>query len=78
MTVSGRDLIALAEGAVGALPAGREFRLADLVPGETWQAARVGVRRHAGTLFLEVMRMSQLVECLGRDAENHQTYRRLP
>lgn len=58
--------------------AARVFRLADFLPEKAWLEAPVGVRRHDGTLFLRAMRDSRLVECLGRHAENHQRYRRLP
>ena len=77
IVLTGMELARIGEVAVRDVPVGTEFKLADLVSTVDWDAARVGVRRHAGTLFLAKMRATATVECLGRDDENHQRYRRL-
>ncbi len=77
MASNGRELAAIAEQALAALPAGTEFKLIDLVDPTIWAATSVGVRRSAGTVFLRNMRSDQGIACLGRDPENHQRYRKM-
>ncbi|NNC17643.1 DUF1413 domain-containing protein [Corallococcus exiguus] len=57
---------------------GHRFQLSELFAADRWEAIPVGVRRHAGTVFLKWAEAHLgEVECLGPDDENHQQYRKL-
>ncbi|NPC76060.1 DUF1413 domain-containing protein [Corallococcus exiguus] len=59
-------------------PAGFEFQLSELFAATSWSAIRVGVRRSAGTAFLKwAYQHPEEIECLGKDDENHQHYRKI-
>lgn len=59
------------------LAPGVVFQLTDLVPPDRWTSAPKGARLSAGMAFRREMERDPLVECRGRDAENHQCYRKV-
>jgi len=77
MVSNGRELADIALAALNDVAIGAEFKLIDLVDLEVWSRARIGVRRAAGTTFLARMMIAPGIECLGRDLENHQRYRKV-
>lgn len=76
MAIAKEELLAIAGRAVDSLAPGIEFQLSNLVTSENWTDAPKGARLAAGMAFRAVMERDPRIECLGRDAENHQRYRK--
>lgn len=59
-------------------PVGTVFVLKDLVPEDEWLLLRKGIRISAGTVFHRLAQAEHTtIRCLGRNAENHQEYKRI-
>lgn len=71
------QLVATAIEIVDSLPAGEEFKLRDLFPGELWDSFPKGSRIAAGETFKERANAVPSLRPLGRDIKNHQRYRKL-
>lgn len=71
------QVVAAGVEAIDSLPAGEEFKLRDLFPDELWETFPKGSRIAAGEIFRERADAMPSLRPLGRDAKNHQRYRKL-
>jgi hypothetical protein len=71
------EVVATAIETIDSLPAGEEFKLRDLFPDELWGSFPKGARIAAGEIFKERAEAISSLQPLGRDAKNHQRYRKL-
>lgn len=71
------QLVATAIEIINSLETGKEFKLRNLFPDELWESFPKGVRIAAGEIFKERADAMTSLQPLGRDAKNHQRYRKL-
>lgn len=71
------QVVATAIEVIDNLPAGEEFKLRDLFPDELWESFPKRSRIAAGEILKERADAMPSLQPLGRDAKNHQRYRKL-
>lgn len=71
------QVVATAIDVIDGLAADAEFKLRDLFPDDLWESFPKGARIAAGEILKERADAMPGLQSLGRDARNHQRYRKL-